>query len=92
MMRMMKIFHVPLLRDKSECSPKFIVTLDGVPSPLASLTDHDMDSDHALSTMAIDSPAEQRLKPVHFSMTSDRSYSGEGTDTKTKTRLVEHVM
>ncbi|XP_053087728.1 zinc finger CCCH domain-containing protein 14 [Pangasianodon hypophthalmus] len=65
-------------REKSECSPKFIVTLDGVPSPLASLTEHDMDTDHAPNTMTFDPSVEQRAKPVHLSMTSNLSYDDEG--------------
>ncbi|XP_060769533.1 zinc finger CCCH domain-containing protein 14 isoform X2 [Neoarius graeffei] len=63
-------------RERSECSPKFIVTLDGVPSPLASLTEHDMDTDH--TPMTLDPSAEHRTKPVHLSMTSDLSYDDEG--------------
>lgn len=76
---MVVILHMSLLRERSECSPKFIVTLDGVPSPLASLTEHDMDTDH--TPMTLDPSAEHRTKPVHLSMTSDLSYDGEGTDT-----------
>ncbi|KAK3522574.1 hypothetical protein QTP86_024993 [Hemibagrus guttatus] len=62
-------------REKLECSPKFIVTLDGVPSPLASLTEHDMDTPN---TMTFNLSAEHRTKPVHLSMTSDLSYDDEG--------------
>ncbi|KAI5086019.1 zinc finger CCCH domain-containing protein 14, partial [Silurus meridionalis] len=40
-------------REKCESSPKFIVTLDGVPSPLATLTDHDMDTEHVPNTTTI---------------------------------------
>lgn len=88
-MMMMKIFRVSFLREKPECSPKFIVTLDGVPSPLASLTEHDMDTDHAPSSMTVDPSADHRTKPVQISMTSDLLFDGEGTlsHTHTKTGL-----
>ncbi|KAK2846270.1 hypothetical protein Q7C36_011124 [Tachysurus vachellii] len=62
-------------REKPECSPKFIVTLDGVPSPLASLTEHDMDTN---TTMTFNPPEDHRTKPVNLSMTSDLSYDDEG--------------
>ncbi|XP_053497266.1 zinc finger CCCH domain-containing protein 14 isoform X2 [Ictalurus furcatus] len=65
-------------REKPECSPKFIVTLDGVPSPLASLTEHDMDTDHAPSSMTVDPSADHRTKPVQISMTSDLLFDDEG--------------
>lgn len=79
MMMMMRIFRVFLLREKPECSPKFIVTLDGVPSPLASLTEHDMDTNN---TMTFNPPEGHRTKPVNLSMTSDLSYDGEDTHKK----------
>ncbi|KAF4091969.1 hypothetical protein AMELA_G00015690 [Ameiurus melas] len=65
-------------REKPECSPKFIVTLDGVPSPLASLTEHDMDTDHAPNSMTVDPSADPRMKPVQISMTSDLLSDDEG--------------
>ncbi|KAI5607475.1 zinc finger CCCH domain-containing protein 14, partial [Silurus asotus] len=70
MMMMILIFPMFLLREKCESSPKFIVTLDGVPSPLATLTDHDMDTEHVPNTTTIiPSP------PVHLTMTSHPSYT-----------------
>lgn len=77
--RKVRMMMMILLRDKSECSPKFIVTLDGVPSPLANLTEHDMDTDPAPSTMTSNPSAEHRMKSVHLRMTSDLSSGGKDT-------------
>lgn len=89
------ISRASLCREKPECSPKFIVTLDGVPSPLASLTEHDMDTDHAPNTTTFDPSVEHKTKPVHLSMTSDFSFGGKvtraHTRTKYKTGLAYHV-
>ncbi|KAM9496060.1 zinc finger CCCH domain-containing protein 14 isoform 3-T3 [Clarias gariepinus] len=64
-------------REKPECSPKFIVTLDGVPSPLAGLAEHDVDTDSAPVTF--DPSAEDAPhKLLHAGMTPDLSYDDEG--------------
>lgn len=47
-------------------SPKFIVTLDGVPSPLASRTDQEMEPEDEFNTTS-DLPENDKPKPaVHL--------------------------
>ncbi|XP_036438378.1 zinc finger CCCH domain-containing protein 14 isoform X2 [Colossoma macropomum] len=64
-------------REKAEAvggsSPKFIVTLDGVPSPLANLTEQEMDADDsALNNTTSDLSAMRRPKQaVQLSLNTD---------------------
>ncbi|KAL6485471.1 hypothetical protein MHYP_G00048630 [Metynnis hypsauchen] len=64
-------------REKAEAvgssSPKFIVTLDGVPSPLANLSEQEMDADDsALNNTTSDLSVARRPKPaVQLSLNTD---------------------
>ncbi|KAI4900230.1 hypothetical protein NFI96_026018 [Prochilodus magdalenae] len=73
-------------REKAEAvgslSPKFIVTLDGVPSPLANLTEQDMDADDsAHNNTTSDLSATRRLKPaVQLSLNTDLTSDDVGME------------
>ncbi|XP_026885927.2 zinc finger CCCH domain-containing protein 14 isoform X3 [Electrophorus electricus] len=73
-------------REKTEvtgsASPKFIVTLDGVPSPLASLTDQEMTDpdDTSPNNTTSDLSTEHKPKPVHLSLNSALSHDDGGME------------
>lgn len=67
-------------REKLESSPKFIVTLDGVPSPLAGLTEQDMDVDDTSLTTP-DLITQRLSKPaVHLNVTPDHPYEDDNEE------------
>ncbi|XP_062857841.1 zinc finger CCCH domain-containing protein 14 [Trichomycterus rosablanca] len=63
-------------RERSDCSPKFIVTLDGVPSPMAGLTDQDMETEDApMTNTTLKLSVQQTTKPVgNLNLTPEIQY------------------
>lgn len=72
-------------RDKVEtlggASPKFIVTLDGVPSPLANMTEQEMDVDDSISnTITTDLSTRRPKPPVQLNFITDLTSDDGGMD------------
>ncbi|XP_072532977.1 zinc finger CCCH domain-containing protein 14 [Salminus brasiliensis] len=72
-------------REKAEAvgssSPKFIVTLDGVPSPLANMTEQEMDVDDSVLNNTISDLSTRKPKPaVQLSLNSDLTSDDGGME------------
>ncbi|KAG1938419.1 zinc finger CCCH domain-containing protein 14 [Pimephales promelas] len=82
-------------REKAEVaggsSPKFIVTLDGVPSPLANRTDQEMEPEDEFNTTS-DLPENNRPKPdIRLRLGTDFLNSGDGERDEVEDMDVEPV-